>query len=96
VDAVADLKVLLAQQGDTGAQSTDQAVSSEQADDEATATFELGRLLGEQGEQGDLAGARVAYERVIESEHVGQAPRAAVNLGNLLRAGRPCGRARRL
>ena len=71
-------------------------MSSEQADDEATATFELGRLLGEQGEQGDLAGARVAYERVIESEHVGQAPRAAVNLGNLLRAGRPCGRARRL
>ena len=94
MDAVADLKVLLAKQGDTGAQSAyDQAVGSEQADDEATATFELGRLLGEQG---DLAGARVAYERVIESEHVGQAPRAAVNLGNLLRAGRPCGRARRL
>jgi predicted negative regulator of RcsB-dependent stress response len=35
-------------------------------------------------EQGDVTGAQVAYRQAIDSGHPDQAPRAAINLGNLL------------
>ncbi len=35
-------------------------------------------------EQGDVAGARAAYQLAIDSDHHDQAPRAAFNLGVLL------------
>src|SRR2546421_604840 len=41
----------------------------------------LGVLLAEQG---DVAGAKAAYQQAIESEHADVAPWAAVNLGLLL------------
>ena len=45
----------------------------------------LGVLLDEQG---DVEGARAAYQRAIDSGHPDEAPRAMVNLGVLLaRAG---------
>ena len=45
------------------------------------AAVNLGLLLAEQG---DVVGARVAYQRAIDSGHTEEAPRAAVNLGLLL------------
>ncbi|MBV9455477.1 MAG: tetratricopeptide repeat protein [Rubrobacter sp.] len=53
--------------------------SSDQA---PTAAFYLGVLLAEQG---DIEGARAAYQQAIDSNHPGQAPAAAVNLGVLLK-----------
>jgi tetratricopeptide (TPR) repeat protein len=46
-----------------------------------TATLHVGRLLAEQG---DVDGARAAFERAIDSAHPEVAPKAAAWLGNLL------------
>jgi len=35
-------------------------------------------------EQGDVEGAKAAYQRVIDSGHTDQAPKAGLNLGSLL------------
>ena len=50
----------------------------------ALAAVELGVLLEEQG---DVAGAKAAYQGAIDSGHADVAPLAAVNLGALLEAG---------
>ena len=48
----------------------------------AEAAFKLGALLRDQG---DIAGARAAYQQAIDSDHPDVAPKAAYDLGSLLR-----------
>jgi tetratricopeptide (TPR) repeat protein len=50
--------------------------------DQVSEVIKLGLRLAEQG---DVAGARAAYQRAIDSGHADEAPRAAVNLGVLLK-----------
>ena len=57
------------------------AVAAEKSEWAPKAAFNLGVLLAEQG---DLAGAKAAYQRAIDSGHAEWAPKAAVNLGWLL------------
>ena len=52
------------------------------------AALNLGVLLQEQG---DVAGARAAYQQAIDSGHADDAPMAAVNLGILLAGAGGCG-----
>ncbi len=56
-------------------------LASGQTDQAPMAAFNLGYLL--EG-QGDVAGARAAYQQAIDSSHPEFAPMATVNLGNLL------------
>jgi tetratricopeptide (TPR) repeat protein len=55
--------------------------NSEHSDQALRATFNLGWLLEEQG---DVPGAKAAYQKVIDSGHADLAPVAAANLGMLL------------
>jgi hypothetical protein len=70
----------------TGARATGQArtlqyvVDSGHAELAPEAAVDLGWLLADQG---DVAGARAAYQRAIDSDHE-YAPLAAVKLGRLL------------
>jgi len=50
--------------------------------DSEEAAFGLGVLLGEQG---DVEGAKAAYQRAIDSGHTAQTPLAALGLGGLLK-----------
>jgi tetratricopeptide (TPR) repeat protein len=58
------------------------AVAAENSEVAPYASRNLGVLLKEQG---DLAGAKVAYQRAIDSGHPDEAPMAAFNLGVLLK-----------
>jgi hypothetical protein len=63
------------------ARSWGKATSSGHADAAPTAVVRLGALLAEQG---DVAGAKDAYQKAIGSGHAEMALRAAVSLGALL------------
>ncbi|MGB6162537.1 MAG: toll/interleukin-1 receptor domain-containing protein, partial [Pseudonocardiaceae bacterium] len=64
----------------TGARATDWAIDKKHLD-QALEANNLGVLLAEQG---DVGGARGAYQRALGSGHADYAPMAAVNLGVLL------------
>ncbi|MEN3540798.1 tetratricopeptide repeat protein [Microbispora sp. ZYX-F-249] len=58
------------------------AATSADPDEAASAAFNLGVLLAEQG---DVEGARAAYQDAIDSGHPDHAPKSAVNTGVLLK-----------
>jgi TolA-binding protein len=64
----------------TGARAADRAIDKDHPE-EASEANNLGLQLAEQG---DVAGARAAFQRAIDSGHADQAPMAAWNLGVLL------------